>query len=169
MISPLLRETVGKGGGKGVAPLVVGVTVVTAYPDEIHLVDGKEIQKCLPQVGVEGRGFVTFFPAAGAPALCPSLGDGIDHVFGIGVEGDLAGLFEGLQRLDGGGQLHAVVGGFPLASAHFLFVLTVDENCAPAALSGISAACAVCIYINVSHVLFPFGDAPFFYYSIIKL
>ena len=65
--SPASLQRIGEGGGELVAALVVGVTVVTFDPDEGDGVFFKEFEQAFPEVGVEGRGFVAFFPAARAP------------------------------------------------------------------------------------------------------
>jgi hypothetical protein len=82
-------------------------------------------------------------PAFALPLEGLALGHGFHDVSGIAVEGDLAGLFEGLERLDGGGDFHAVVGGLAVAAGEFAAVGAENEDDAVAAGAGVGRDAAV--------------------------
>jgi hypothetical protein len=61
-------------------------------------------------------------------------------ILAVGMEAHLDRPLQALQRHDRRHQLHAVVGGQPLATVDVLLVLAVTQHHAPAARSGIAAA-----------------------------
>ena len=80
---------------------------MSLHPYEPYMVFAVKHHEPPPQVRIL-LVFITFL----FPAEHPSFGDGIDHVAGIGKDGDFAAVeFEGLQSFDDGQQLHAVVRG----------------------------------------------------------
>src|SRR5690606_17289163 len=109
----------------------------------------------LPQVVVLHRLLVGGQPAALLPAVDP-LVDALPDVLAVGVQLDLAGLGQRLQRLDRGHQLHAAVGGVELPAADLLGLVAVLQDGAPAARPGIARARAV----GVDHHLRRHAPAP---------
>src|SRR3546814_11944928 len=73
----------------------------------------------LPEIGVLDRFLRRGLPAVLAPAVDPS-GEPVHHVAAVGGERDAAWALECVQRLDHGGQLHAVVGGVGRAARQLL-------------------------------------------------
>ena len=47
-----------------------------------------------PQVGVQGGGLVSFFPAACPPAACPALLQAVNDILAVAVQVDGTGLFQ---------------------------------------------------------------------------
>src|SRR5690606_10985773 len=128
--------------GQGVGALVPFVARMTLDPAPADVVAGAGGVQAPPQVLVLDRLPVGRLPAARLPAVDP-LVDALHDVFAVGVQLDLAGAGQGLQRLDGGHQLHAVVGGQRLAAPQFLLMVAPVHHRAPAAGAGIAATGAV--------------------------
>ena len=119
----------------------------------------QQVEQLFPQVGVEGGVLGVAHPAVGAPLFGPALLDGVDDVFGIGIEGHRARLLEGGKAGDDGSQLHAVVGGPLLPAGKLLADPLVAQNDPVAARPGIARAGAVGedLYLFFSsHVKTPF-------------
>ena len=104
---------------------------------------GDQGQQLLPQVHVQGGFFVAFDPALFLPAVHPALGQGVDDVFGVGVQLHHAGLLQAGQGPDDAGKLHAVVGGVRRAAGQLLFHAVPLQDGPPAPGSGIAGAGAV--------------------------
>ena len=128
--------------GQFVGALVLVVAGMALDPVPLHLVTQAGGVEALPQLDVLDGLAVGGLPAVLLPAVNP-LADAVLHVLGVGVQVDVRGALERLQRRDGGEQLHAVVGGLRLAALQLLAVLAGDENGAPAAGPRISRAGAV--------------------------
>ena len=69
------------------------------YPVEGDLVTGVELVEFHPEILVEHRIAVRFFPAAAFPRLEPSFGEAVLQVLAIGVDRDLG---RGLGERHGG-------------------------------------------------------------------
>ena len=80
-------------------------------PDELNLVLAFGGEQALPQIAVLDRLLVGSLPAAFFPSVNPVLVEGVDDVLRIGMDFDVAGAVECLERHDNGHELHAVVGG----------------------------------------------------------
>ena len=126
-------------------------------PDVGDLVPGFLLQCLCPEVRVQGRGAVRFFPAPALPSSGPALLQPVDDILAVGAQPHLARLLELTQRLDKGCQLHAVVGGAVITAAELLFidfaVKTVAQHGTPAARAGIAAACAVGVHFDLLHAV----------------
>jgi hypothetical protein len=118
------------------------MAVVTPHPTPHHIVARRGFVESAPQLAILHRLLVGRLPAVLFPARQP-LGETVHDIAGIGVEHDGAGLLQRFQRLDGGHQLHAVVGGHALAAEDLLLVRAGAQDRTPAARPGIAAACAV--------------------------
>ena len=97
----------------------------------------------LPEVGVQGGGFVCFPPAILPPLDRPTLFDRVADILRIAAKRDGAGFFQALQRADHRHQLHAVVGGVRVAPADFFFYAVEAQDSPPSAGAGIALAGAV--------------------------
>src|SRR5882724_5564767 len=128
--------------GELVGALVLVMAGVALDPVPAHLVRLQRRIEPLPQLGVLDRLLVRGAPAVFLPAMDPA-GDALAHILAVGIEIDLARLFQRLQRRDRGHQFHAVVGGMRLATLQFLFDIAEFEDRAPAAGPGIARARAV--------------------------
>jgi hypothetical protein len=106
----------GGAGGEGIAALVLGITGVAAHPAEADAVALAEGEQAGPQVRVERRLALVLHPAVGSPADGPAIGDPLHDVARVGVERNGARSREQVERGDGGGQFHAVVGGEPVTA-----------------------------------------------------
>ena len=111
----------GARNGQTVAPLVLRMPIVPAHPDDLHAMDFQQVQEDLPEVGVQGGGFVCFPPAILPPLDRPTLFDRVADILRIAAKRDGAGFFQALQRADHRHQLLAVVGGVRVAPADFFF------------------------------------------------
>src|SRR5580658_2573631 len=105
-----------------VGAFVVLVAGVALYPAPVHLVTQARLVEAPPQVLVLDRALAHRAPAARLPERQP-LGDAGLHVLAVGVQLDPAGALQRLQRLDGRGELHAVVGGGRLAAPDLALAL----------------------------------------------
>ena len=115
---------------------------VTAQPVPMHFVALQRRVELLPQVDVAHR-----LPVGGAPAIAfPDMdpfGDAAAQVLAVGMEIDDARALERLERRDGGGELHAIVGRMRLAAFELALLAVPGEHRAPAAGPRISRAGAV--------------------------
>ena len=82
---------------------------------------------------------VLSFPAALLPAVDP-LGDALAQILAVGEQADPARPLQRLQRGDRRHQLHAVVGGQPLAAGQLAPLALPGQDRTPAAGAGIAAA-----------------------------
>ena len=114
--------------------------------------DVRQLQKPVPQVGIEGGLFVGLDPAPLLPARGPALGQSVDDILGIGPQLHNTGLFEQGQSRNDGGKLHAVVGGVGLTAGEFLAVGSIHQNGAPASGTGIAGTGAVGIDRDSFHL-----------------
>ena len=112
--------------------------------------------EALPEFGVLDLFFGGGLPAIAFPARDP-LGDSILHVSGIRKEAHFAGAFERFERFDGGGQLHAVVGGLRGTALHLFLDIAVSQYGAPAARPRIAATGSVSEDVNAAHA----GSIPY--------
>lgn len=134
-----------------VAAFVEGVAGVAFDPFPIDLVDCDGGVEALPEVFVEDGFFVGFFPAAFFPAVEPVLGEGVDEVFGVGVDGDVTGFGEEFEGADGGHEFHAIVGGMIVGSVDLLAEFVEKENGSEASGPGVSAGAAIGINVDGFH------------------
>ena len=111
-------------------------------------------QQALPQIHVQHRLFVSLDPALFLPAVQPALFQRVDDVLAVAVQLYHARLLQKPQRLDDGGQLHAVVCGSRRAAGEFLLRSLVAEYRPPAARAGIAGAGSVGVDRNGSHISF---------------
>ncbi|MDT4867555.1 hypothetical protein FQZ97_1024740 [compost metagenome] len=131
-----------------------------AHPLPGHLVAVHLFIEHLPEVGVLHRLLGGGLPAALLPVGHP-LGDAFHHVLRVGHQGHFTGALERGQALDGGHQLHAVVGGIALPTPELALGALVDQQCAPAARAGIALAGAVGIDLyQFAHLSLMFRIAP---------
>ena len=100
-------------------------------------------QQPFPQVYIQGGAVVAFSPAFFLPAVHPALRYGIHQVLAVAGQRNAAGLLQGAQALDGGQQLHAVVGGHRLPAGKLLFLPLVPQDRPPAAGTGIAGTGAI--------------------------
>lgn len=126
-----------------VTALIFRVTGMALDPDEADIVQLQQIEQLFPKVGIERRLLGISLPAVGAPFFCPALLHGVDDVFGVGIEGDITGLFESGQTGDDGSQLHAVVGGGRFAAGQLLADPFVAQDDTIAAGARVARAGAV--------------------------
>ena len=70
----------GARNGQTVAPLVLRMSIVPAHPDDLHAMDFQQVQEDLPEVGVQGGGFVCFPPAILPPLDRPTLFDRVADI-----------------------------------------------------------------------------------------
>src|SRR5690606_25046871 len=101
--------------GEKIGALVARMAGMAAHPLPVDLVALYLLVERLPQIGVLHRLSRSGFPAALLPVRQPFL-DAAHDIFGIGHQAHLAWTLEFGQCADGGGQLHAVVGGFGLTA-----------------------------------------------------
>ncbi len=103
--------------GEAIGALVGVVAGVAAYERRPHpRVPGELADHALPELPVCDRLLGSGAPAAPLPALEPALGDGVRKVCRVGDQLDICALRSGRQPLEGGHQLHAVVGRWRLAA-----------------------------------------------------
>src|SRR5471030_1649954 len=147
--NPLLRKVSTPGfdlfqssSGETVGAFIEFVAGVALDPAPVDLVAQPRLIQPPPEVLVLDRALAHGAPAARLPKGQP-LGDAALHVLAVRVQLDLARTFERVQRLDRGGELHAVVGGGALAAPDFPLVRAEHQHGAPAARSRIPATGAV--------------------------
>src|SRR5690606_10781093 len=121
-----------------------------AYPVPAHPVPLPCLVQRLPQLGILHRLSVGGPPAIPLPVLYPP-GNAVAQIVAVGVKVDLAGLLQRVQRLDGGNELHAVVGGGRLPTRKLLLHTVVAQDGAPAAWAGISGTGAVGEHVHLLH------------------
>lgn len=131
-----------------VGAFVLRMAVVRLHPLPVDRVRRRRRQKRLPQIGVLHGFLVGGAPAVPLPAVHP-LGDAVPQVDRIGRQRHRARLRQCLQRLDRGGQLHAVVGGQRLAAPKLAFLPFGTQQRAPSAGAGIALAGAVGRHLDV--------------------
>src|SRR5207344_1302115 len=78
-------------------------------------------------------------PAIALPAVDPGF-DAILDVLRVGMDFDLAATRQRLQRANDGGQFHAIVGGVGFAAEELALAVSVEQQRAPAAGTGIALA-----------------------------
>ena len=140
-------RVVGRSHGQRVAAVVLHGLGVPLDPDEADPVAAVDAQETLPEVGVLLPGKPLLFPAED-----PSLRDGIDDVFRVGVEGDVRSLE--LERFEGhadGREFHAVVGRQAVALCELLAVGAGEQDGSVAARSGVSEGRAVGVDRDLWH------------------
>ena len=128
---------------------------MTLDPFPCHLVAGLRLVQPLPQFDILDRLLVSSAPAVLLPAVNPR-GDTVLHIGAVGDDGDLAGPFQRLERVDRGQQFHAVVGGIGLAAVQFAFLddLAIAYRAhqrTPAAGAGVARTGAVRIGVKLCH------------------
>ena len=126
-----------------ITALILGVTLMSLHPYKLYFVGFQQGEKGLPQIDVERRFFIRLAPSVHLPTVYPSLGYGINDVFGVACQADVARLLERRQTAYNGGQFHSVVGGFQLAAAQFLFVSVKTQYGAPSTFAGITGTSSV--------------------------
>ena len=136
--------------GQFVAALIPGDAGVAFDPAKFHLVFFTEFEQLIPQVGVEGRGFVGFLPSVGFPFSGPPLGDAVDHIAGITVQDNGTGFFDGAQAGDASHQLHPVVGGPSIAFGKLHCFSVLDDEGAVTAGTGVAQSTAVRIHDDLA-------------------
>ena len=100
-------------------------------------------QEALPEVAVDHRLPARVAPALALPALPPAVPETVHDVRAVAVEVHPAAAFDGRQRLDGGGQLHALVGGPGLRTGDDALAPILDDDRRPAPGPGVARAGAV--------------------------
>src|SRR5499433_2990112 len=136
------------GAGQGVGAVVQVVAAVAGDLVPRHVVARHLSEESLPEIAVLYRLLLRVAPAVPAPALVPLVAEAVHYVGTVAVELDGAPLGEGAEALEGGHQLHAVVGGRRLADGELDLDAVVDENGRPTAGAGIAAAGAVDVDVD---------------------
>ena len=125
----------------GDPPLVEGIPGVAADPRPFDVPTARQFVQALHQVDIQHRTLRT------APPLRllshHPFGGGVDHVLAVAAHLDPRAPGELLERLDGRGQLHAVVRGSWLAPKQLPVPVRSYDDDAPAARAGIGGASAV--------------------------
>src|SRR6266545_4291909 len=103
---------------------------VTAGPGPFHSVTLSQVVQFVPQVLVDDGLLIRCHPAAPLPVVDPGCNTVLE-IFRIGDHLDLTRLFERAQPPDGGGQLHAVVGGAGLTAVAFTRPGLVSQDVSP--------------------------------------
>src|ERR1017187_943130 len=137
MVSTRCRLVAGCARGKFVAAIVVAVIGVAFGPRPGGLVTVDLFVEGLPQVLIDDGLLGGGEPAFAFPAVDPG-GDAVLDVFGIGDDFHLSDFAQGSQASDGGGELHAVVGGMTLGPPDFFLQFFVAEDGGPAAGTGVT-------------------------------
>src|SRR5260370_30621616 len=140
----------------GLARQLVGAFVgrvagVTPQPVPIYFVALERRVEPLPQVDVDDRLLAGGAPAVVFPDMDP-FGDAAVHILAVGIKLDDARTLERLERRDGGGELHAIVGRMRLAALELALMAVPGEHRAPAAGPGIFRAGAVGMNDHVPRV-----------------
>src|SRR5882724_5927531 len=133
-----------------VGPVVVRVRCVALGPDPGGFVSGHCLVQLSPEVDVEHRLLIASFPLIAFPGVDP-LRDAVLDIFGIGHDFDFARLFDGAQTLDGGRQLHAVVGGQRFAAEYLASAGFVAQEGSPAAGARVAQTGAVSDELDLLH------------------
>lgn len=103
---------------------------------------GQQRIEFLPQIHVLHRLPRGGFPTLGFPALHP-FGNAFANVFAVHVDTDTAGPLEGLERLNDGCKLHAVVGGQGLATTEFFGGSARLQENSPSTRAGVAFASTI--------------------------
>ena len=133
-----------------VGPVVVLVRSMALGPDPSGFVAAHLLVQLSPEVDVEHRLFIASFPAIPFPGMYPSR-DAVLHIFGIGHNFNFARLFDGTQALDGGSQLHAVVGGQGSTAEYLAPIGSVAQDGSPAAGAGVAQTGTVSDELDLLH------------------
>ena len=159
-------KCVRKARCKHVATFVIDVSLVTVHPDKTNRVLLQECIEALPQLGIENRLFIGFFPAVFLPIFEPPLVDRLGQIFRVRGQRHVAGFFEKFKRRDRAHQLHSVVGRHRLSARDLFFLAAVYEDRAPSAATGIAPTRTVGINIYVLHLVSPFVCIALIYSTI---
>lgn len=152
------RRSSGSGGGggdggpgQGVHPLVERVAGVAAHlvPDDV--VPARLRDQRLPEVAVGHRLAVVRPPAVPLPALPPAVAEAVHDVGAVAVDVHAAAAGHGAEPLDGGRELHALVGAARVAARDHALGGAVADDGGPAARSGVTGAGAVRVDDDVGH------------------
>src|SRR5437773_5696302 len=125
-----------------IGALVLRVSGVPLHPMPRDAVRGGEAIELPPQVLVLHRLLVRGAPTAALPVVQP-IADAFLHVLRIGVDLDMAGVLEQLQRPYDRRELHAIVGRLRLTAEQLPFLAVHPHNGAPASGPGIALAGAI--------------------------
>ena len=115
---------------------------MTLEPLPGDVVLGRDPLKLSPQILVLDGLAVGRAPVVGFPARQP-FGNTLTQILGIGEKRDVAGIFDGYKRRDGGLEFHAIVGCGRFASSQLAHVVAVSKQCCPTTRSGIPIAGSV--------------------------
>src|SRR5258708_17903625 len=96
-------------------------------PAPVDLVTAGGFVEATPEVLVFHRSLGHRAPAARLPQRQP-LADAVAHILAVGVQLHTTGAFQRIERLDGGGELHAVVGGRRFAAPNLPLVVAEYED-----------------------------------------
>lgn len=117
---------------------------MTLEPLPGDVVAGRDLLKLSPQILVLDSLAVGRAPVVGFPVWQP-FGNALTQILGIGEERDVAGIFDGRERRDGGLEFHAIVGGGRLPASQLAHAIAVSKQCRPTARPGISITSAVSV------------------------
>src|SRR5699024_5779228 len=152
MCSAAVVQLIDAAIGQRIRGFVAGVAAVALDPVPVDVVARAGRIQTLPQVGVLDRLSGGRFPAIALPAGQP-LRHALAQVIGIGMQFHVAGTLERIEGLDGGGQLHPIVGGQRLAAMQLTHVVATTKQCAPTARPGIAATGTIGInnHVRILH------------------
>src|SRR5947207_2950533 len=142
------RRSARGGGDDGLAceqihAIVQRVSAVALDLVPGHVVPARLHDEAFPEVAVRHRLLARAEPAVPFPALPPAVAEAVHDVGGIGVERDLDRAGNRREPLDGGAQLHALIGGVGLEAREGALVAAVEDERRPAPRTGVAAAGAV--------------------------
>src|SRR5262249_53451409 len=132
-----------RGDGEAIRALVEGHAGVARHLVPRDLVALGLGEQALPEIAVLDGLLLRVPPAVGAPALVPTIAEAVDEIGAVAVQRDEATAGHGAQALEGGAELHALVGGGGLAAGDLALGAAVDDDGAPAARPGVAQAGAV--------------------------
>ena len=140
--------------GQAIGPFVAMISGMPLHPNPFDTVLLNGLIQATPQIFIF-HGFVCRgFPSPFLPIAHP-FGNAVQHIFGVGMQPDLAGAVERFQSLYRRRQLHAVIGGFSLPSPKLFFFAFILQAHPPAAGARITFTSTIGIYRNnLSHVDF---------------
>lgn len=141
--------------GQTVTALIFRVSIMAAYPLEMHDVAVKFGKELFPEIAVFDWGFGRCPPAVLLPPAKPVFGNGIADVLGIADQSDIG---RSRQRLETGHNrkdFHPVIGGVSKSSLKGLLMIGVTNDCGPAAGSWIAKAGAISENEYFFHFYFP--------------
>lgn len=101
---------------KTVAAFIFGMTGMTLDPVELHIMLFKKRQKLFPEVYVQGRLFVGFYPALFLPPVNPALCYAVNDVFAVCCKDHTARFFKSRKPRNYAKKLHTVVGCLRIAA-----------------------------------------------------